>query len=130
MILLNSLKTSPFTRVFLILFFLIFFPQVLSWNLYHSICFYYILFLNIIKSFKDKTTFIACFYFFYIILKSLQRCQISFKNLFTFTRNTRFATSLEYTVQYIGTSNISNSGSFEYLAHFCMTQNFFFEYWV
>ena len=52
------------------------------------------------------------------------------KNLFTFTRNTHFAASLEYTVQYIGTSNISNSRSFEYLAHFCMTQNFFFKYRV
>ena len=37
-------------------------------------------FLNIIEVFKYQTTFIACFYFFYIIFETFQRCKRSLKD--------------------------------------------------
>ena len=58
---------------------------LLSWYLYHNICFYLIQFVDIIEFLKYKTTFVSGSYFFYIIFESFQGCQRSFKDLCSFT---------------------------------------------
>ena len=61
----SSRRTSPLIRVFLILFF------SLTWYLHHRICLDDIKLCDIVKALKHKTTLVACFYFFYIVLKAL-----------------------------------------------------------
>ena len=50
-----------------------------------------------------------------------------FKDLCSFTGNTDIAASLERTVQHIRTGDGSDTGSFEQLTYFCVSDDFFFE---
>ena len=104
--LLSSRWTSAFTRVFLILFFLLSAPfceNLFSLCLYHFISFYVVSLFDIIVVLKYETSLVACSYLLDIILKSLKRCKRSVKDYDTVTDQADRTISLKDTVLYIST---------------------------
>ena len=83
--------------------------------------------MNLIKAVKYKTALETFFNFLDIILKSLERCKISFEDLLAFSCNTNLAVLLDDTVLNKGTGDISDFRSLKYLAYLCVSGYSLFE---
>ena len=109
----NAAPVFHFFRLtgYFIRFFSYFIISSLSRYFYHLICFYDIKLCNIIKSIKYQAALVTGFYFFDIIFETFQGCKIALKDLFSFSCNTNLAIMLKYTIQYIGTCDVADTGS-------------------
>ena len=82
------------------------YKSLLSWYLYHDICFDFIFFFNIVEVVEYKTTLISCTDFLNVIFKSLQGCKLTLKDLVLTSCDTNLAVTLECTIQYIASAMV------------------------